>query len=330
MSNNIDILLDPSSNKTKRKEQKRVIIEACLRAFICILLIVLSIYFTPNFVAKNISTDGILEQITELRIYYMRLAFGIISTIGLLIGALYIRKPDLLNTLQEKIFHKSNATQFLVLLLFADFAFVVIHFVSFYTPYLNFEINSLYYDWTLPEIYQYFKWLWIIILLIYVSRKRRSFGYMAWALVFTYFLLDDALQIHERFGAYVTRNFDFIPPFGLRVADIGEMAISAIVGMSLFFLIAWAYVKGKQAFKKVSQEMLLLIFALVFFGVGADMVLLAINLGGLKGHILGVIEDAGEMWVASLILWYVFVLSTRDKNTRSYICYILRIFPAAK
>lgn len=315
--------------KTKRKEHKRLRLEAFFRAFICILLMVFATYFTPKFVANSFSSDGILEQITVLKIDYIRLAFSIMSMLGLLIGALYILKPNLLNTLQEKIFHKSNASLFLVLLLSADVAYIVIHFVSFYTPYLNFEINSLYYDWTLPEVYQYIKWLWIIILLIYVSKKRRLFGYTAWALVFTYFLLDDALQIHERVGAHFTRNFDFIAPFGLRVADIGELAISATVGMGLFLLIALAYMKGEQAFKKVSQDMLLLIFALVFFGVGADMVLLAMNMGGLKGHILGVIEDAGEMWVASLILWYVFVLSTRDKNTRSYICYILRIFPAA-
>lgn len=252
------------------------------------------------------------------------------SLIGLLVSAFYLLKPNLLNVLQENIFHKSNAILFLVLLLFADVAYIVFHFVSFYTRYLNFDINSIYYDWTLPEIYQYFKWLWIIILLIYVSKKKRSFNYVSWALVFTYFLLDDALQIHERFGFYVSNNFDINPPFGLRVADIGEMAISATVGMSLIFFLAWAYVKGEQAFKKASQEMLLLIFALVFFGVGADVVLLAINMGGLKGHILGVIEDAGEMWIASLILWYVLMLSTRDKNTRSFICYILRIFPVAK
>jgi hypothetical protein len=241
----------------------------------CILLIVFSIYFSPNLVINNLSQDGILEQITELRINYIRLAFSILSTIGLVIGALYIIKPSLLNLLQLKIFDKSSATLFLF-------------------------------------------------------KKRRSFGYSTWALVFTYMLFDDALQIHERFGFHFAKRFDFLPSFGLRVADIGEMAVSATAGISLLFLVAFAYLNGERAFKKVSQDMLLLILALVFFGVGADMALLAMNLGGVRGFILGVIEDGGEMLVASLILWYVFVLSTRDENSSSHICYFLRIFPAVK
>ena len=73
------------------KEQKRFKIGACFGVFICILLICVTIYFTPNFVANNLSTDGILEQTTIFEINFLRL----LSTIGSLIIALYIIKPNI-------------------------------------------------------------------------------------------------------------------------------------------------------------------------------------------------------------------------------------------
>lgn len=240
-----------SDNEKKISENKSFKIEACFRFFICILLIFFSIYFTPNFIANNLSPDGILEQITVFKINYIRLAFSTLGTIGLLFFALYIIKPNFFYLLQLKIFKKQYTTLFLALILFADLMFIVLHFFSFYTPYLNYEIFSLSNDGKIPEIYQYIKWSWIIILLIYVSKIRRSFGYAAWSLFFAYFLLDDAIQIHERVGYYFANNFYFTPPFGLRIEDIGELAVSATAGMILSFPVVWVYLRGKQAFKKV-------------------------------------------------------------------------------
>jgi hypothetical protein len=64
--------------------------------------------------------------------------------------------------------------------------------------------------------------------------------------------------------------------------------------------------------------MLILILALAFFGISVDMAIVAIygevEVGGGE-LVLGVIEDGGEMLVASLILRYVFLLATRGKNT---------------
>ena len=318
----VNQLRGQSNNGKKIKEHKGLKIEICFRVFICISLMFFSIYFTPNWIANNLSPDGILEQITVFKINYTRLAFSILGIIGLFFGAIYIIKPNFFYLLQLKVLNKQNATLFLKLLLFADVTFIVVHFISFYTPYLNHEIFTLFEDRAIPEIYQYMKWSWITILLIYVSKKRRSFGYAAWALFFAYLLLDDAMLIHERVGIYFKNNFDFTPPLGLRIADIGELAITVTVGMILLFLIALAYLKGKQVFRKVSHVMLILFLALIFFGVGVDMATIAIygevEVGGFQS-VLGVIEEGGEMFVASLILWYVLLQSTREQDTSSYI-----------
>jgi hypothetical protein len=224
-----------------------------------------------------------------------------------------------------KNFNEQSATLFLALLLCADFMFIALHSISDLTPYLNNEFFYLGNDAGYPEFYQYIKWLWIIILLIHISKIRGSFRYVTWALVFTYFLFDDALRLHEIVGDFIERNLDLSPPFGLRLQDIGELVVSASVGMILLSFVTLAYLNGEEAFKKMSQDMLLLILALVFFGVGVDMAHVAIKLGWKVRFVLGVIEDGGEMVIASLILWYVFFFSARDANRSSYICDCIRI-----
>ena len=85
-------------------------------------------------------------------------------------------------------------------------------------------------------------------------------------------------------------------------------------------LVTLAYVKGEQVFKKVSQDILLLVLILVFFGVGVDLLHTFMELGRGVSFILVVVEDGGEMVAASLILWYVFLIAIRDESKSYYIC----------
>ena len=269
----------------------------------------MGVYFSPDFFSKNFSHDGILEQTTIDFINIIRLGI-VLCAIGLLIS---IFKPDFFKLLQLKVCNKKYALPFLFLILLVDFAFIVLHFINFYTPYLNDILFDLGVDRGYSEIYQYIKWLLIIILLINLSKIRRSLSYAAWGLFFSYFLLDDSLAIHERVGAYFAQNFNFIPPFGLRLQDIGELAITATVGIFLLTLLVLVYLNGQQAFKKFSQDLAILILVLVLFGVGVDMAHIMIKLGQQVDFILGAIEDGGEMLAASLILWYVYLVCLQNK-----------------
>jgi hypothetical protein len=100
------------------KEHKRLKIGACFGIFICILLMCFTIYFTPNFVANNLSPDGILQQITILEINFIRLGFGSLSTIGLLISALYIIKPNIFIKFYSKLYQIWKPLLKLMLFLF--------------------------------------------------------------------------------------------------------------------------------------------------------------------------------------------------------------------
>ena len=227
---------------------------------------------------------------------------------------------ECIDTLNER-----SASVFLILLLCGDLVFIVLHFVNELIPVLSNPLLSIEKDRGYSEMYQYLKFFWIIALLIHVSLKSRSLNYVAWAFVFTYFLFDDALQIHERVGSRIAANLNFMPPLGLRLQDFGELAVTATAGILLSLTLIWAYRGGSQMFRKVSQDITLLIFLLVFFGVVVDMAHVAIRLGGEVYFILGVIEDGGEMLSVSLVLWYTFRLETRSDNTDCYLCDLVRI-----
>jgi hypothetical protein len=73
-----------------------------LGVFIFVSLMFFSIYFSPNFVADNLSSDGILEKTTIFHINSFRLGLSIFSTIGLIFSSLYIIKPKFLYLIQLK------------------------------------------------------------------------------------------------------------------------------------------------------------------------------------------------------------------------------------
>ncbi len=207
---------------------------------------------------------------------------------------------------------RSAAFLFLTLLVCGDLAFVLLHLVNGSIPQLSNPLLSLEKDRGYSEVYQYLKFLWIIILLILVALRRASWGYVLWALVFAYLLADDALQVHERVGIAIAQDLGLTPALWLRPQDYGELAVSLAAGTLLFGPLAWAYGSGTTTFRQTSLDLALLIGLLIFFGVGVDMAHVAIGLGGPFDFAAGVIEEGGEMLAVSCIAGYAFLTATRD------------------
>lgn len=226
--------------------------------------------------------------------------------------------------------NQHSATVFLLLLLVGDFVYIMLHFMEAFTPFLENPLLSIERDRGYPEMYQYLKWIWVILLLVYISLQKKSLSYMVWVLVFTYFFFDDALNIHENVGSYIAEHISLNHTFGLRLQDFGELIVSATVGVVLSSLLIGAYRYGSAEFKKISKDVLLLIGALVFFGVVVDMAHIVIQLGELVTFLLGVVEDGGEMLIVTLILWYTFMLSVRDEKNNAYLCDLITVFFAPR
>ncbi len=217
-----------------------------------------------------------------------------------------------------KSFNERSASLLLMLLLCTDLAFFVI---SVYKSLAHAD-NALLFigeDAGYAEIYQYIKWFWIVCLLVYFSINKRSFSFITWGMLFIYFLIDDAFQMHETFGNKIARNLTMMPPFGLRLQDIGELIVSGVSGIILLSLVILGYIYGSKTFRRISIDFILMICILIFFGVIIDMLDNAFDLGEKVYYIFSYIEDGGEMVVASLISWYAFLLCIRKKKNTVYL-----------
>lgn len=215
--------------------------------------------------------------------------------------------------------HAKSASLLLCLLLIADIAFIAIHSINYLFPFLENPLLSLEQDGGYPELYESVKWFWISLLFVYLAVHRRSLSYCSWGLLFIYLLFDDALGIHENIGALIAGRLSITPPLGLRLQDLGELAVSGTAGLVFFSLILWAYISGPRTFRKMTHDMLLLTAALAFFGAFVDMAHEAIQMEWELEAVMVVIEDGGEMAVASFMLWYAFLTSIRDENAAVYL-----------
>lgn len=221
----------------------------------------------------------------------------------------------------------SQSTWLLILLIIGDLAFATLHIIFEIPQYSDFPpiIDYVYYetflltvDGSFPEWYQYLKFIALIILLNHILRITQEKNFLAWGCVFAYLLLDDALRIHEDLGGYVASFFEFTAPMGLRLKDIGEFAVLGGIGLLLLAALTVGYLRGSKPFKKTTIDIILLFSALAFFAIVVDLLhpLLDIPLYRVT---MATLEDAGEMFAVSLILWYVFRMTKEGAYPEAFL-----------
>lgn len=224
-----------------------------------------------------------------------------------------------------RLFDDKKANKFLIILLVLDLVFFIIHYVNALTPLLSSEKFSIGIDNGYAEIFQYFKFAFIIVLLGSLIKKTGIWNYLSWILVFAYLLIDDSIRIHDRYGSYIAGRLTFEPPFGLRLMDIGELMVSVMVGTVLIAFLYLTYKKGTILYRKISENIFTLLVILAFFGVGMDMIHMIIidkvpetYYRGVNS-ILGLLEDGGEMISVSFILFYCYYLNNKNGVTDLFV-----------
>lgn len=197
-------------------------------------------------------------------------------------------------------------------LLAIDLTFILIHGLGFVLHRLGLtgKIPSIFWiaqDGGLPEDFNYLKWAIIIVALIWVALRDRWWTPFAWSLVFLLILIDDSLQVHETFGALIARSADLQPGFFLEPSDLGELCVFGLMGLAVVALTGLTFVKGPGVQQQLSLTYAAVIIALGFFGVGVDALHQAIVYlvqgsiaDNLLPHVFALIEDGGEMVVASV------------------------------
>ena len=203
-----------------------------------------------------------------------------------------------------RAFFKENKS-LLFILISTDLIFIALHTLYVYGIIDGNSNFSLEKDFGYSEIFQYIKEYWSFLLLFLVFIDKRKLTYLIWSAFFMYLLLDDSLSIHENVGEYLANYFNIQPKFNLRAVDFGEILVSFLVGFIFLILFLFTYIKGKIEEKIIIKNLAILVFALAFFGVFIDVLHIALPFGENK---LAVIEDGGEMFVMSIIIWYIFNL----------------------
>ncbi|MCU0548574.1 MAG: hypothetical protein MUC48_04430, partial [Leptolyngbya sp. Prado105] len=209
----------------------------------------------------------------------------------------------------------SWATKLFYLFLLTDLGFIALHILVFMTGWLegypipNAYLYSVEADRGFAEFFQYMKEYWCVLLLGLIAIKRRSFCYVSWMGVFFYLLIDDALMIHEKLGAYLSSVMGFPSIWRLRSVDFGELLVSGTVGLFLVVCISIAYRRGDSEFRRTSKSLLLFLVVLSGFGILLDLVHVISPIE--FNQLLALLEDGGEMIVISAIAAFIFKLSEK-------------------
>jgi hypothetical protein len=206
--------------------------------------------------------------------------------------------------------------KFLVLLILADVAYLVLDILHTYSGWggiLDSHLFLIGTDRGHAEFYQYLKMFWVILLLILMAFRSAAFLHLSWSVLFVYLLLDDMLELHETLGAQVADMLLLQPAFGLRPVDFGELAISLFFGGLLFALILVAWLLSDKTSRQFSNRLFIMVVILAFFGIFLDM--LDIVIFGAGNSILNLLENWGEMLVTSVIVWFVFINSDSHSKT---------------
>ena len=200
------------------------------------------------------------------------------------------------------------ARSLLSLLLLADTIFIGTHIllwsVEWRSALLMLNIER---DGSLPEYFSYHKWLVCALGCIWLFTRGREALYLSWGALFFYLLLDDSNRFHERGGAFLVDLMKWGPALHLRGQDFSELTVMATAGVILLSVIAITYrMSINPEAKAFSRHLLLCLAAFVFFAAGVDMLHIMLRPWTTLRFFTGVVEDVGEMVVASVftsIVW---------------------------
>lgn len=213
-----------------------------------------------------------------------------------------------------KLTPRKPADILLGLFISTDMLLIIAHILFLTTATVYDDNYSILMGRGFGETFQYFKAYWVALMFGWLVLVTREASYLAWAAVFTYFGLDDLLELHEEVGLDLAIRYDFPAILGQRSDDLGEWTVFAVAGAVLLTVLAFAYYRGSTSFRERSWSMLRFSALLAFFGIVVDAIHI-LFLETVADDPLGIIEDGGEMIVLSVVCWYVFRLLVAESQT---------------
>ena len=202
----------------------------------------------------------------------------------------------------------------IILILLAANRYVIKYLELPYNGFFVSDFMSISGDWEMGEIYKYIKELTIVIIIFLLYKKRPSLTFISWGVLYGYVLLDDSMQIHERFGEIFEDIPDLIPSI-LSNQSLGELGASIIFGSIIFIGIFYGLFKSSPQDRIYTEIVIGLFGLLAFFSIGIDIFVSGFFSGYHARTIIHFIEDAGELFAITLTLLFMLGLKKAAEET---------------
>ena len=146
-----------------------------------------------------------------------------------------------------------------------------------------------------------------------LTRKR---FYIFFTTLYLMVFLDDYLQIHEKFGKFLTENLDLINIFNLRKQDTGELLTWFVMACFLLPLAIKSFRKLTVLDRLYCSAVAVSFAILLVCGLIFDMVHTLTS--GIMYHVIGIIEDGGEMIAIAISLTLAFSGLKRSYDSKLF------------
>lgn len=160
--------------------------------------------------------------------------------------------------------------------------------------------HSLSADRGYAERFGYLKGAGTVGLLALACWSSRRWVYLAWAALYAFALLDDAVFLHEKLGAALVEGVGLPdPPTGLRAQDLAELVVWAGLGAVPVAAVLLTHWRSDGRGRQRSTVVAVLFGALIFCEVVLDQ-LHSLAAAGVPAAVVGIIEDGGALVVLSV------------------------------
>lgn len=204
----------------------------------------------------------------------------------------------------------------LITLVFIDLVLIALHICAgAIFDKIPLRLNIAF-DHSIAEFFGYAKWSVIIVLLWLTSRRTRNLALLSCAALFIVMLADDALQIHETFGAAVVRADAVSEVSWAQAQTLAELAVWAGLAVLLMPVVLLGFVKSSRAQWVPALRFIGLIALFAVFGGVIDALHKPIAGIPFGPQLADLVEDGGEMIVSSIIFAHAMWLSNYTSMAR--------------
>ena len=201
---------------------------------------------------------------------------------------------------------------FLFLLVLFDFIFTIIHYAHQYIAcfvvpkYLL--LHTLY---GVPELYQFIKYGLILYIILLLLLKKKETKYIPLFVLFTVIFLDDVFQLHYLFGNWIFKAYVLHDAFGFQGKILGRIIYILILCFIASILYLFGIFRSTPKIKNHYNVIYIILFFLLFFGFFVDILQYYYT-----NPMLSLVEESGEMFTLSTLLWFFRRISMANIGQR--------------